>query len=98
MADLIRKHAFVTGRVQGVGYRFTAESTGTSMGLTGWVRNLADGRVETEFQGDAASVNQFMAWLHDGPPSARVTDVEVRSLSPIPDESAFETRYDARGY
>ena len=49
---MIRKHIFFTGRVQGVGFRYQSAAIARSMGLTGWVRNLSDGRVEMEVQGE----------------------------------------------
>ena len=59
MAD-VRKHMIFHGRVQGVGFRYTAKYLARSMNLTGWVKNLTDGRVEAELQGQAEFVDSFV--------------------------------------
>jgi acylphosphatase len=78
----IRKHAIVHGRVQGVGFRYAAQDEAVRLGLTGFVRNRSDGAVETEIEGDEASVIRLLDWLHDGPPGARVTKLTVTDISP----------------
>jgi acylphosphatase len=70
------EHFRVSGRVQGVGFRYAALNEAQRLGLAGWVRNLADGRVEVLAQGEAARLERFHAWLQQGPPGARVTAVE----------------------
>jgi acylphosphatase len=60
---MICRRSFVSGRVQGVFYRATCCSKGVSLGLTGYARNLADGRVEVMACGEDAAVNEFVAWL-----------------------------------
>ena len=67
----------VSGRVQGVFYRDTCRRLAAAAGLTGWVRNTASGAVEAWFEGDPAAVDRMVAWCHEGPPGARVVDVEV---------------------
>lgn len=57
---MIRLHVYFSGRVQGVGFRFRAQMNATQTGLTGWVRNLYDGRVEAELQGETAQINVFI--------------------------------------
>ena len=57
---MIRKHIFFTGRVQGVGFRYQSAYYARSLGLTGWVRNLSDGRVEMEVQGRETLINQLL--------------------------------------
>ena len=69
-------HAFVTGRVQRVGYRQSCRSQARVLGLVGWVRNLSDGRVELFAQGDADMVDQLVDWAWSGPFNATVTGVE----------------------
>lgn len=66
----------VSGRVQGVGFRYAALDEARWLGLRGWVRNLPDGRVEVLAQGEAALLDQLYAWLQQGPPAAQVTRVE----------------------
>lgn len=73
----VQFHAIVHGRVQGVGFRDTTQWHASELGLTGWVRNRMDGTVETVAQGSRTVLDQFLAFLHQGPPSARVTSVDV---------------------
>jgi len=75
-------HAFVSGRVQGVAFRWSTRERAQALGVGGWVRNLHDGRVEVWIEGEAGSVEALVAWLRDGPPSARVTGVDVRPVAP----------------
>jgi acylphosphatase len=67
----------VSGRVQGVFFRYTCAHEAREAGLRGRVRNLADGRVEAVFQGPKRSVERLISWCHEGPPAARVADVTV---------------------
>ena len=67
---------FVSGRVQGVGFRAAARRRALELGLSGYARNLADGRVEAFVQGDPADIETFARWLQQGPPMARVEDVQ----------------------
>ncbi len=68
--------ALVTGRVQQVGYRQSCRQVARSLGLVGWVRNLADGSVEVFAQGESDHVDRLVAWLWGGPAMAAVTGVE----------------------
>lgn len=89
MSDRVRRHAVVTGRVQGVGFRYAARQQADGLGLAGWVRNLASGEVELEVEGPRAGVEQFMDWLRDGPPAARVDSVDLEDLEPHGEVSGF---------
>jgi len=73
----IRMHVFVEGRVQGVFFRAETKKTAQSFNLTGWVRNLADGRVEAVFEGEERDVERMVAWCRQGPPYAAVTQVQA---------------------
>jgi acylphosphatase len=73
----IRAHVFVTGRVQGVGYRYATVETASQLGLSGWVRNLPDSRVEAVFEGKREIVEQMVRWCHEGPPAAMVKEVAL---------------------
>ncbi|MGP3534632.1 acylphosphatase [Microbacterium sp. RD1] len=75
-----RVHVRVRGRVQGVGYRYTAQARADELGLTGWVRNRADGTVEAEIEGSGDAVDAALAFLHEGPPGARVDEVVVTDV------------------
>jgi acylphosphatase len=87
-----RVRARVRGRVQGVAYRVSTRVEASRLGLAGWVRNLPDGSVELEAQGDAAAVAALLAWCEQGPPSARVTGVDVDELAAGGQTSGFEIR------
>lgn len=75
--DLVRAHVFVHGRVQGVFFRGTAQDYGRSLNVTGWVRNLPDGRVEGMFEGPRERVEAMVDWCRHGPPHAQVEGLEV---------------------
>lgn len=83
---------FVSGRVQGVGFRAATRSQAQRFGLTGWVQNLADGRVEVMAWGDAKELNQFESWLNEGPSAAAVDRVERYSQSADAPPSHFDVR------
>lgn len=72
-----RVRAVVSGEVQGVGFRFHAREQATELGLSGWVRNLDDGTVEVEAEGESGAVERMLAWLGRGPRAARVASVDV---------------------
>jgi len=74
---LVRVRVLAGGRVQGVAFRYFAEKWAVSIGVTGWVRNLADGRVEVVAEGDAGNVEMFLDRLREGPRMARVDSFEV---------------------
>jgi acylphosphatase len=87
-----RVRAIVTGRVQGVCYRASTVDEACDRGLTGWVRNLADGSVELEAQGDDAGVKALLAWCAHGPPAARVAGVAVEDRDIVAGERDFVQR------
>ncbi|MHB8926823.1 MAG: acylphosphatase [Bacillota bacterium] len=72
-----RVRLIIGGRVQGVSFRYYTRRAAISLGVTGWVRNLPDGRVEVLAEGDDDTVQALVDWCHQGPPSARVTAVEA---------------------
>ena len=76
MSD-VRAHVFVSGTVQGVFYRATTRDRAKETGVVGWVRNLADGRVEAVFEGSEDAVEEMVEWCHEGSDRARVEGVEV---------------------
>lgn len=77
-SELSRLHAYVEGRVQGVGFRHFVMTSAGELGLTGWVRNLRDGRVEVTAEGDRPALEQLLERLHRGPVSAGVRGVDER--------------------
>jgi acylphosphatase len=72
----VQVHVFISGRVQGVNFRFAARQQAEDLGLVGWVRNLRDGRVEAAFQGTPEQVQSMLEWCGHGPAGARVRGVE----------------------
>ena len=93
MADTIRWRLRITGRVQGVGFRYFTMTTARDLGLAGWVRNQSDGSVLSEVQGTRDNVEQFGVEVRRGPRFSRVGEVQIDSL--VPSETAaaeFEIR------
>ena len=88
----VARRFHISGRVQGVGYRYFAHQTATREGLHGCVRNLADGRVEATAEGDADAMERFEAALRHGPPGARVEQVEIEHTVPDGREPGFSVR------
>ena len=76
-STMITKRFRIRGTVQGVYFRASARNTARELGLTGWVRNVADGSVESLVSGPEDAVEQFAVWLWRGPEGATVTKVEV---------------------
>lgn len=75
--ELVRVRVFAGGRVQGVAFRFYAEKCAGRLGITGWARNLPDGRVEVLAEGPAKPVDRFLDQLRRGPDLARVDSFDV---------------------
>ena len=75
--------ALVEGRVQGVGFRYSACAEARRLGLTGWVKNTQDGDVEVFAEGPRKQLDALLQWLHHGPPGARVDSVRCDRRSPL---------------
>lgn len=88
--DLRRVRLQVSGRVQGVFFRSNTQEQAQERGLTGWVRNTRDGRVEAEVQGAPRAVEELIDECRTGPPAAQVDDVEVTDIDVVSDERSFE--------
>lgn len=84
MSERVTLKAHVTGRVQGVGYRAWCRDRAAARGLSGWVRNEADGSVAAVFSGPAEAVEAMLAECREGPPSARVEAVAVDATDEAP--------------
>ncbi|MDJ0665990.1 MAG: acylphosphatase [Desulfobacterales bacterium] len=78
MAENTRVHAFITGRVQGVAFRWETQRVAEQHQVRGWVRNLPDRRVEAVFEGPRPQVEAVLEWCHQGPGIARVDAVDVQ--------------------
>lgn len=111
-----RVHLWISGRVQGVFFRVYAQKEAVRLGLSGWVKNLPDGRVEALFEGDDVAVDKMLEWHtlqldmasnnrvspntskrderdNHGPPSAKVTSVEIKWAKPTGEFSDFDVLY-----
>jgi len=91
MAESARR-VIVSGEVQGVGFRHYTKLRARELGLSGWVQNLADGRVEIWIEGREVLVEEMVDWLRNGPPTARVRDIDAREVQPAQFER-FEVRH-----
>jgi acylphosphatase len=91
-ADLAQVRVVVDGRVQGVFFRAAAAREARGLGLSGWVRNLPNGQVEIVAEGERKTLEMLVAWAPQGPPAARVTDVEVEWSEYVGKFSGFEVR------
>ncbi|MEE2987250.1 MAG: acylphosphatase [Nitrospinota bacterium] len=75
-------HIIVHGRVQGVFFRASTQERGRDLGLCGWVRNRVDGTVEIHAEGEKQSLDRFAQWCRQGPPAARVEQLETKTVPP----------------
>ncbi|MBE7721540.1 acylphosphatase [Lacrimispora indolis] len=89
--EKIRKHIYVSGRVQGVGFRFRAQQLARGFGLTGWVKNLDDGRVEMELQGTEVEMDRLFERLRQDR-YIRIDGFQTERISPV-EENGFQVRY-----
>jgi acylphosphatase len=87
-----RVRLIIRGRVQGVGFRFSAFDQANDLALAGWVRNLVGGEVEIVAEGRRESLKKLAGWAHLGPPSAHVTDVREEWLDFTGEFSEFRIR------
>lgn len=89
----VTKHLLFTGNVQGVGFRAYTRRAARTAGVTGWVRNLADGRVEILLQGDPDRVDGVIQQIAGGPPTARVESMIVDDVEPGESFDQFTIRH-----
>jgi acylphosphatase len=87
-----RAHVYISGRVQGVGFRYNTVYMAQQLNLTGWVRNLWDGRVEAVFEGPADAVEQAVRWCHHGERPARVENVNISYETPTGEFTYFRVK------
>jgi acylphosphatase len=88
----VAKRLVISGRVQGVGFRYFTQEAAAREGVTGWVRNRADGRVEAYLEGEGDSVTRVERAIRQGPRGARVDHVEVDTEEPSGTYRGFETQ------
>ena len=91
--NIVRWHIYFSGRVQHVGFRYTAYYLAKNLYLTGWVDNLPDGRVELEAQGSALKLQELVAGLRSQP-HIHIEKMKVEKIEPEP----WERRFSVRGY
>lgn len=78
--DKVTKHCYVSGLVQGVFYRASTVNKAKQLQVTGWIKNLADGRVEALLSGDTQNVEDLLEWMKVGPEQAQVDGIEITKL------------------
>ncbi len=89
----VRAHLLISGLVQGVAFRYYTRREASRLGLTGWVRNLSDGKVEAVFEGEEGLVAEMVQWCRQGPPGASVSGVRTK-YEPVTGEfSRFDVTY-----
>lgn len=88
-----RMHVYVSGRVQGVFFRAETQRAANGLRLTGWVRNMSDGRVEALFEGEDQDVDKMLEWCRVGPPAARVKEVLMEEETYLGEFNTFSIRY-----
>ncbi len=88
-----RVHLIISGYVQGVFYRASTRDMALRLGLKGWVRNLYNGNVEALFEGPVDKLRDAVKWCHEGPPGARVTEIDEKWDDYSGEFSDFEVRY-----
>ena len=91
--DKVCRHIYLSGRVQGVGFRAFTRRNAKRLGVSGWVKNLADGRVEAVIYGERDKVEDLISRLETGPSLAEVEDVEEEEQKTPPAEKDFQIRY-----
>ena len=91
--NAVRKAGRAEGRVQGVGFRFFVQSNAKAMGLTGWVKNMSDGSVTMELQGEPQTVDRLIAKIQRGNDWIKVTNFESSDLPVVAGENKFAIRY-----
>ena len=91
--ELQARQGIVSGRVQGVAFRYYAQDQARSLGIDGWISNLPDGSVAFFAQGTRSHVSAFLDWLHEGPLMARVSGVESETVPIDEGIAGFEIRH-----
>ena len=91
--NAVRKAGRAEGRVQGVGFRFFVQSNAKNLGITGWVKNMSDGSVTMELQGEPQTVERLIAKIKKGNDWIKVTNFEESDLPVVAGENTFAIRY-----
>ena len=88
-----RIHVYISGRVQGVAFRWVTDDGARQLGVVGWVRNLRDGRVEVLAEAEEPTLKEFIEFLKRGPRHAKVTDIDIEWLEATGEFKRFDVRY-----
>ena len=91
-SNIIQKHIFVSGRVQGVGFRAFLRRQAAGLNIKGWAKNLRDGRVEVVIQGKKEKIKQMISFIKEGPSFAKVNDIEIKDEN-LSEFEKFEIRF-----
>ncbi len=86
-------HVYVSGYVQGIGYRYSAIRCANGLGVTGWVKNLRDGRVELLIEGEESSVRNMVDWCAQGPRGSTITNIETELRPYLNKYLSFDVRF-----
>jgi acylphosphatase len=89
----LKKHIFISGRVQGVGFRHFTRKNAENLGVTGWVKNLSDGRVEAVFQGSEEQIEELIQRCKKGPVASYVQNIEIEKNSGEEDYKNFSVEF-----
>ena len=92
LPEVSRAHLFISGIVQGVSFRASTQGEARKLGVKGWVRNLADGRVEAVLEGPREKVEELLRWCHRGPAAAKVEKVDATWEKAEGEFSDFDVR------
>ena len=88
-----RAHVFYSGRVQGIGFRYTAQNIAENLGVYGWVKNLEDGRVEIVAEGEEKNLKEFLDKILKGPLGRYIKDMELSWETPTSEFNDFDVRF-----
>lgn len=94
MSAKVRYSVLASGRVQGVGYRYFVQDLALRLELSGWVRNLRDGRVEADIEGGEQNVLELFEHMRQGPPFSHVSSLDVKQLNTLANHSDFRITHD----
>jgi len=90
---IVTKKVIISGRVQGVFYRMSAKQKAENIGITGWVKNRSDGRVEAIFQGYSKKVDEMIKWCYMGPSLSKVENVDIEDVIEAKIFDEFKIKY-----
>ncbi len=93
MAELVRAHVVISGKVQGVFFRMETLEEARKTGVSGWVKNKQDGTVEAVFEGEKALVDSVIQWCRQGPPVSMVDNVDIEWEPYTGKFTGFSIRY-----